>query len=229
MDHEAEHIHQQMMETRTALTEKLETLENQVFGSVQEATSAVSATVASVKEAVQETVGSLKTSVQETVHSVKESVNIKRQVDRHPWVMLAGSVALGYVGGRIIQRAIEQAARPTFGHRHLGFGAPEGPRTMEPAAALTDDARPDGRHEGWLAQLGEQFGPELRKLKGTAIGAAVAMFRDLLTPALPPTVGQRVREVMDNMTTKLGGEPVREPVLSRAEEEFHHSAERSRP
>src|SRR5262249_12539708 len=97
MDHETEHIHQQMMETPTALTEKLESLENQVFGSVHEATRAVSQTVASVKEAVQETVGSLKESVQETVHSVKESVNIKRQVDRHPWVMMAGSVALGYV------------------------------------------------------------------------------------------------------------------------------------
>jgi len=42
-----------MKETRTALTEKLETLENQVIGSVHEATCAVSETVASVKEAVQ--------------------------------------------------------------------------------------------------------------------------------------------------------------------------------
>jgi len=225
MDHETEHIHHQMMETRTALTEKLESLENQVFGSVHEATRAVSQTVASVKEAVQETVGSLKASVQETVHSVKESVNIKRQVDRHPWAMMAGSVALGYVGGRIIQRAIEQAERPSMGHRHMGFGAAEGP--IEPAAALTDGARPDGRHDGWLAQLGEQFGPELRKLKGTAIGAAVAVFRDLITPALPPSVGQRVREVMNNMTAKLGGEPVREPVLTPEEEALHHSAQRS--
>jgi len=229
MDREAEHIHQQMMETRTALTEKLETLENQVIGSVQEATCAVSDTVASVKEAVQETVGSLKESVQETVHTVKETVNISHQVDRHPWVMVAGSVALGYVGGRIIQRATDQTERPAFGGRHLGFtAAPEAPRAIQAAAPSGNAAPANDQQAGWLAQLGEQFAPELRKLKGTAIGTTFAVLRDLITPSLPPAVGQRVREIMDGMTTKLGGDPVHEPILTPQEEPFH-SAQRSRP
>jgi hypothetical protein len=228
MDHEAEHLHHQMMETRTALTEKLETLENQVIGSVHDATCAVSKTVASVKEAVQDTVGSLKESVQDTVDSVKETVNIPHQVDRHPWVMVAGSVALGHVGGRILQRGTEYRERPTYASRHMGFvAAPEGPREVRPATTPDSAAPANGQHGGLLAQLGEQFAPELRKLKGTAIGTTFALLRDLITPSLPPAVGQRVREIMDDMTTKLGGDPLPEPILTP--EESFHSAQRGRP
>ena len=53
MDHEPEEvIKQQMLETRASLTDKLETLEQQVAGTVHSAKAAVTDTVDSVKEAV---------------------------------------------------------------------------------------------------------------------------------------------------------------------------------
>ena len=72
MAHEPEEmIKQQMLETRAALADKLETLEQQVVGTVHSATSAVTDTVACVKEAVQQTVESARESVHGTVEAVE--------------------------------------------------------------------------------------------------------------------------------------------------------------
>jgi hypothetical protein len=64
-------IRGQMEDTRTSLTDKLETLEQQVSGSVHEATINVADTVEAVKDSVQDTVASVK----ETVIAVKESIS----------------------------------------------------------------------------------------------------------------------------------------------------------
>jgi len=55
-----------MDETRAALTDKVEALENRVVSTVESATAAVSETVAEVKSAVTDTVHSVTETVQET-------------------------------------------------------------------------------------------------------------------------------------------------------------------
>jgi ElaB/YqjD/DUF883 family membrane-anchored ribosome-binding protein len=106
MDNEPEDvIKHQMLETRQSLAEKLETLEQQVVGTVQSATTAVTDTVETVKEAVQQTVETAKASVRETVDAVKETFDVTEQVRKHPWIMVGGSVALGYVAGRFLHGA----------------------------------------------------------------------------------------------------------------------------
>ena len=82
-------IRKKMEETRTSLTEKLETLEEQVAGTVQGATAAVSDTVETVKDSVEETVSTVKDTVQETVGTVKDTVQEQ----------LAESGALRAIGG----------------------------------------------------------------------------------------------------------------------------------
>src|SRR5438874_1032546 len=109
-------IRRRMLENRTALTEKLEALENQVMG----VASSVTNTVESVKEGVQETVEAVKDTVQDTVDNVKETFddtvttvkdtfNLPRQVERHPWAMLAGSVGAGLVLGVLLRRRTRRA------------------------------------------------------------------------------------------------------------------------
>src|SRR5262249_33716854 len=88
-----------------SLAEKLETLEQQVVGTVQNATSAVSDSVECVKDAVQETVDRAKTSVYDTVEAVKDTFDVTRQVREHPWLMMGGSVALGFASGYLLNRA----------------------------------------------------------------------------------------------------------------------------
>src|SRR4051794_2704569 len=95
MDHESEVICNQMEETRTALQDKLESLEQHVSNTVQGASDAVTDTVDSVKSAVQD-----------TVDSVKESLSVRYQVERHPWTMFLGAALVGFVGARLLTRKL---------------------------------------------------------------------------------------------------------------------------
>src|SRR5262249_52925003 len=104
MDSESQVIRQQMQQTRTALSEKVERLEQEVVQTVHEATEAVNDTVASIKEAAQQTVNTVKDTVHDTVQTVRETLDVPTQVRRHPWAMLAGSVAVGFLGGLALNR-----------------------------------------------------------------------------------------------------------------------------
>src|SRR5437762_1903548 len=123
MDNEPEVIREQMAETRASLADKIESLEGKVVGTVQDATCAVSDTVENVKEAVQETVTSVKDTVSDTVEGVKESLDLRRQVDRHPCLMMGAAVAVGYIGGSLLSRSTSHASRGGRRYRAL---PPEG-------------------------------------------------------------------------------------------------------
>jgi len=96
---ETANLEQRMKATRSRLAEQVETLEHHVGGMVHDATAAVSATIESVKESVGETVDTVQEAVKGTVTSVKHALDLGGHVRRHPWLMLAGAVALGYVCG----------------------------------------------------------------------------------------------------------------------------------
>src|SRR5262245_38479035 len=102
---EPEVIREQMNETRTNLTEKIDLLERHLVDTVQGTSAAVAETVDSVKESVDETVQAVKESVRETVSSVKETFDLARQVERRPWTIMAGAVAVGFLGGRLLARS----------------------------------------------------------------------------------------------------------------------------
>lgn len=87
MHETAEEIRREMDDTKQQLVEKVEALEHQV-----------SATVQSVGETVNSTVGV----VRDVVQSVGNTFDIPRQVERHPWWALGGSVALGYMAARML-------------------------------------------------------------------------------------------------------------------------------
>ena len=61
---------------------------------VADAKCAVVETVETVKQSVDSTVQAAKDTVHDTVDWVKDAVDLRRQVQRHPWGMLAGSVGL---------------------------------------------------------------------------------------------------------------------------------------
>lgn len=227
MADEPEVIKQQMEETRASLTEKLETLEHQVVATVQNATSAVTETVDTVKEAVQETVGTVKESMHETVETVKDTFDLERQVARHPWAMMAGAVAVGYLGGYLINRAQAGNTRglaPGYVYG-TGYWPPEMQprRDGPPASEALTEAGPAGEFRpakekaaegpGWLSSLTEQFQPEIQQIKGLAIGTLLGVVRDMLTRSVPPTLEAQVGDVVNSLTTKLGGKPLRGPIL----------------
>src|SRR5262245_6159183 len=104
MENEAALIRQQMTETRTALTEKLETLEEEVAAKVKGTTETVAVSVEAVKAAAQATASTVKAASGTRVETGKAAFDVPRQVGRYPWMMFGGAVLLGFVGGKVLQR-----------------------------------------------------------------------------------------------------------------------------
>jgi ElaB/YqjD/DUF883 family membrane-anchored ribosome-binding protein len=233
MENEPEVIRQQMEETRASLTEKLETLEQQVVETVQGATTAVTETVENVKEAVQETVETVKDSVHGTVESVKTTLDVRRQVDQHPWLMVGGSVAVGFVAGRLLDRFQHQgpqyAPMPEIAHPHPQ-AAWSAPRTDDwtgpPAHAEMEPRRPtpppaeEPSQPSQISMLAQRFSPEIDTIKGLALGTLLGVVRDLVVRYVPEKLGPQVGEVVDSITTKLGGRPISGSVLEGNFEEM---------
>jgi hypothetical protein len=198
MDHETEVIKHQMLETRTALTEKLEALEE-----------CVACTVKDTTDAVEDTVAAVKNSVTDTVESVKETFDLKHQFEQHPWMMLGGATFLGYLGGRLLDngRASHPAASkgwvPIEGHN----GRPE-ERARPPEPARVGPSLWD---KAFVA-----LAPAIEKLEGLAIGAATAVVGKMVLEAAPEALRGDLEGVINDITTALGGKPL--PGLQRPED-----------
>jgi ElaB/YqjD/DUF883 family membrane-anchored ribosome-binding protein len=202
MANEPEVIRQQMEETRSGLKDKLETLEQQVKDTVQDATDAVSDTVQTVKETVQDTVATVKETVEGTVESVKETFNLSKHVQEHPWPAFACAAAAGFVGSRLLLRLQPDSATPSAAPTYT-------PLVGSAAAPIA----PPAQRSSWWSWLTDHYGDELHKLKGLAVATAGGILREMLTESLQPEFAQRLKEVIDGFTTKLGGEPIQGPIL----------------
>jgi len=226
MENEPELIRDQMQETRTSLTEKLEALETQVSSTVQSATAAVTDTVEAVKNTVADTVGSVKDSVQETVSTVKESVkdafDLPGHIEKHPWVAMLGSVAVGFIGGRVLNGLAggqRRHATPPQSYSAFSEALPkQEPYTNGHGNGAHKEEKEESSGHGLLGGLASALGSEFDTIKGLGISAVAGVVRDLVTQSVPGEIGGRLREWMDDMTQKMGAKPLSEPVLQQQEE-----------
>jgi len=252
-------IRQQMEETRTSLTEKLETLETKVAETVEGATTAVSETVTTVKDSIQDTVCAVKDTVQDTVATVKDSVHntvasvkdtlhdgveavksafdVPELVRQHPWPMLGASVAAGFVLERLVgKKAPGSSAAAT----HMAEMMSEASTPAGPQAGSSGHRHGRGHHStnggskkpARTAGIMSMFGPELNKLKSLGLSALLGVTREMVSKGLPPEMGGQLRDIIDNVTRKLGGEPLAGATFAnlgagneRAETERQSSAE----
>lgn len=250
MENEPEVIRDQLQDTRTALTEKLEALEQTVARTVENTTRPVVETVQSVTEATKETVGAVKDTVQQlrdtvtggvekTVETVKETFNLSRQVQRHPWGMMFGSAAAGYLFGRLLPPASE--VRGSFG---TSMGSRMASAQAEPGrAALVPEPRGHNGHgghdgasrepapegESMLSGLLDTYHDEVEKLKGMGIAAVMGVVRDLVKQSVQGEIGDRLSDWVNNLTEKMGGKPFSGPVLATEPDEPAAAAPADRP
>jgi len=221
-------IREQMEETRTSLSEKLETLESQVASTVQGATAnvantveAVKETVEAVKDSVEETVTSVKDTVEETITAVKdqfeeglgaikEMFDIPGMVRSYPWAMFGGSVAVGFLLGNLL-------AKPA--PRRAGFVSPARP-PFPPDHVSGEDRFAAQSAPSMLSSLLTKFEPELNKLKGLALGKALAALKETVRQNVPENMADQLSEIIDNVTRKLGGNVL--DVESALEEDRRH-------
>jgi hypothetical protein len=183
MDETAEIIRQQMQETKSQLAEKFESLERQVSETVQTTGAAVNTTV----QAVQATVETVTGAVQDAVQSVSNAFDVRRQFDRHPWLVLGGSLALGYLaveflaGSRKKSQQRQESAHPP--NPTADTSGQNGQSPVEPtataaaiAAAYESGLQTSSRHQ----------------IKSVAIGALIGIVQDVVSRAVP--------QVMDYLT-----------------------------
>jgi len=202
MEDEPEVIRQRMEETRTSLSEKLDALESKITGTAVGATEAVTETVETVKESVQESVAAVTGAVQDTVQSIRDTFDISRQFDRHPWLMLGGSVLLGYIGGRLLGPRGSGASLEDIRLRSGGApmaGDASGAASASAPSYATSAASPAREQEPSV--VSEALGA----LKGVAVGAMMGLLRDMAAEALPENLKDTVTQTINNLTDKLGG------------------------
>jgi hypothetical protein len=95
-----------MDETRSSLSEKLGELEGRVSDTVRTASAAVTGTTESVKGAID---------------SIGVALDIPRHARLHPWIVIGGSVAIGYLAARLMQ-GTDRAPRIDTGTRSTPNG-----------------------------------------------------------------------------------------------------------
>jgi ElaB/YqjD/DUF883 family membrane-anchored ribosome-binding protein len=198
-----------MDQTRAAMADKIHALEEMVLGSAQD---------------VVETAESVTETVQDSVQMVKKALDVPSQVRQHPWAAVGVSVLVGFVGGTLLMRGRRRKARRAA-RRHRSVYAAQttnGHGNGRATATPPSPSRTESTGDSWLSKLGETLSGPLSHLKGLALGATFGVVRDMFTRSAPEALKPRLTEVIDDITTKMGGQPVEGPVLQDADSSSSH-------
>jgi ElaB/YqjD/DUF883 family membrane-anchored ribosome-binding protein len=207
MENETEVIKHQMEETRSALTEKLEAVEELVASTVKETTQAVTDTVETVTGTVESTVNTVAESVENVTESVKNAFDIRGYVDEHPWLVLGGSVAVGYLLGSLLPSSRPSGGR-SWGGASASYAPSSSPTPSASAASYTGDQQ--ASTGGMFSSLLEGLTPVVDKLKGLALGTAASVVGEMIVKNLPDNLKSEVTNLIDDTTRRLGGSVLHE-------------------
>lgn len=239
-------------EKRASMSEKLELLEERVRDTLEETRSAVEGIVENVKGTVDETVGVVKETVEgarstmdtlvenvrgtmdETATMVKQSFDLRYQVEHRPWVMVGGSILVGYLLGGWM--------RSTSSHRYsyaqgsdfsdddlytapLKNGASfddleedVGTYEKKKATNFYGVAGPTSLHtkgSKWSNVLGP-FQEEWEALRGVALGTLMGTLRTMVRQNMP-AIAPKLELAINSASAKLGADPIDFP----AEQDEH--------
>jgi hypothetical protein len=220
-------IRRKIEETRADLAERLETLEHEVTDTVSGAANAVVDTVHTVKNTVDGTVRALGQKVDGTVDSVKQTLNLRRQVERHPWSMVSGSIALGYLAGsvlpttmRLTQAAISRRHVSTRSYFEPELALPEVDHYRETDRFLDnepEEVATESRESSVWTNLAQQFAPEIAQVRQVAIGGLVGLLAEQVKKSLPDNLSVQVGGIIDSVTGKLAGKTAPGPAFAGSE------------
>lgn len=188
---------QDIADTRSAMSEKLELLGEHVRETVEEAQASVEEMVENVRETVDTTVATVKQTVEgaqasvegivqnvkgtvgETVEAVQRTFDLHYQMDQHPWLLLSGSLLVGYLlgsGDNGRTSAVGSASELRFS-----------PASPTPVASSESPSSPqlqqetESRDPGW-------FPDEIAAIKSAAVGAVVSILWGMFKQALPSSI-----------------------------------------
>jgi ElaB/YqjD/DUF883 family membrane-anchored ribosome-binding protein len=218
---------QDIEDTRSAITEKLEILEERVRETVEGAQSSVGDIVDNVKDmldttveavrhgvegaqsTVDEIVETVKGTVGDTVETVKRTLDVPYQVDQHPWLMFGGATLAGYLlgswGGG--------STSPAFSTNDSESSATGTTADMSASHATHDGLPPADREssvpppqQGMGSSLLEPLKDEMAMIKVAAVGALVSTRRAMVKQAVPT-----VAPHLEKARSERDGQPLERP------------------
>jgi ElaB/YqjD/DUF883 family membrane-anchored ribosome-binding protein len=190
MDHESPEVIEREMEvTRASLTDKVAALEQQVLGTIQNASDTVSNNVETVKTVVPETLTSVKDTLTESVgemsDKVKSAFDVGQHTREHPWAMVGGAAALGFVTGFLLTKSKTSPTYTRLAAASPPHGAPAS--TAPPLGVTAQPAAP--RRPSWIDDLMDRAGKELLAIGEAAIASASASLKQSVQEGLPKLFG----------------------------------------
>lgn len=195
-DESTEMIELQMSETRDSLAQKISALEDQVVGTLHDATSTVSGLLDSVKTVVPDTIAGVQSAVSEQVNT---TFNVTKHTREKPWAMVGGAAALGFISGMLLFRRVYAA--PAKAGQTLVT-----PTAAQPHAAASVPRTPI-KLPGWLDQIVDKLATkmteEMRKIGELAVDTASTSLKQTVETALPRFLGN-LGEHKDSLADGVG-------------------------
>lgn len=181
MDESPEVIRQQIELTKLQLTQNLGSLEHQVAETVQSSFSKVKNSV----ETVHETVETVATVIQGAMQSVTNAFDIRRQIERHPWLVIGGSVVTGclvvkYLSGSKNESELACGMARTPSCPTAGYASPE-TGTPTVASAATASAIAAAYESGLKSSSWNQ-------LRSAGISTLMWIMQDIASRAVPQAI-----------------------------------------
>lgn len=177
-------LEREMERTRESITEKVEALENQVLGTIHNATTTVSETVDAVKEAVHTAPDAVRDTLHEIVNVFRETIgsfSVSGCISSYPVAALGTTTFAGFLAGYLTGGSREQS----FAH---------GRSTSEPIRRQT--AMPAVEQPSMLGEMLGQLGCEARKLASQALSSGVASLRQSIEKHLPEVIDGAVERAV---------------------------------
>ncbi len=177
-----EELERDMERTRESITEKVAALENQVIGTVQNATDSVSHTVEAVREAVAAAPSAFRDTVREMVDTVKEAINsfsTDECIRSFPTAALCTTTAAGFLAGYFIGGKSKQSSAIP-------------PPLPRPQAAPSHPSSPS-----LLTDLLHRCGGEMQRLASDSLATGIAALKSKVERQLPLVIDSIVDRAMN--------------------------------
>jgi hypothetical protein len=140
MDQRAAYIKQNIMETREAMSEKIEMIENHIYKAMEGPKSAIDTVLWNIdrfkgaleetKSAMEHSIAHIDQAVDETLVRVKSTADLIGQVKQDPWIMVGSAILMGYVIGSLNRGDL--FAMPQARTQVRGGCGPESPASASP-------------------------------------------------------------------------------------------------
>ena len=193
-------IQERMEETKSQLSDKLESLDQHlhVSDTMQSTRSAVAATAEAVQATAETVTGAMQ--------SVTDALDVRRQIEEHPWMVLGGAAAVGYLAHQLLNGTEWESSQASKVASKLGLSRGTNGHSRErqdSAVNVTAAATPTYNETQMMSS-------PFMQLKTLAFNTILEMARDAAARVVP-LVSDYVSASLDRTRSHLADAPRTEP------------------